>query len=263
MNSPAKREPDRKPTVMLFSIALNGYQWHYRSLLKSHEAYAEIHGYRHVSVTKPSMSKLGLEVAWLKISLIIEALKAGYEWVMFLDADTLVSKTTPSIENIAKKDKDIYVCRGFSGRLNSGVLIIKNTPNSLEFFDTVLKNALQPIPLEDDVGWGENGHLIHFAKRYDCFSFLDARWNNNQDPALNDFIRHFSRGPMYHLFKPKLSDYLLGKLCHFALALGRRVFKLNKAKSAWSDARLASDFHVYMENLTKKVLANYPSFLKS
>ena len=68
--------------IIVFSVALNGYQWRYKSLLASQRNYAKRKGYQYVAVTQPALSLLGEEVAWLKIKLIIKAMESGYEWIM-------------------------------------------------------------------------------------------------------------------------------------------------------------------------------------
>lgn len=246
--------------VMLFTIALNGYQWHYKSLINSHEDYAKRQGYQHVAVTKPYLSVLGMEVAWLKVSLIIEALNAGYDWVMFLDADTRISEKTPAIIDIAERKKDIYASKGFSGRLNSGVLIIRNSSKSRQFFKQVMQQSQDPLPKEDDVGWGENGHIIHLAKQYDNIHYLDTRWNNNQDISLDDFIRHYSHGPIYDAFKPSQLDFAKGKICHLILALYSRLNKLFNLNVFQNKANQSSVFKNRLNLLTHNVLKHYPAF---
>ena len=127
--------------TLVFSFALNGYQWRYGELLKTHQAYCDRYGYRYIAVTKPRFSLLGLEVAWLKIQLINEALQAGYSTVAFFDADTRVAENAPSLNWVEQSNKDIWAAKGFSGRYNSGVLCIKNTSASRHFFSQLLESS--------------------------------------------------------------------------------------------------------------------------
>lgn len=246
-----------KQKVLVFSIAMNGYQWLYRSLGNSHRAYAKKHNYQYVQVTQPASSLLGMEIAWLKITLAIKSLQAGYDWVIFLDADTQVSDATPAIETLECTDKYLYGAKGFSGRLNSGVLILKNHRCIINYLNKVLFNAEQPVDSDSDVGWGENGHLIQYAKNAFYVEYLHHRWNNNQDPLLNDYIRHYSRGPMHPLFKPSWFDKVLFRI-HF-----HGVCKLKK----WLDKRAQpsleekSTFKETLYALTERVIVLYPELV--
>ena len=249
--------PRSKSNTLLFSIALNGYQSLYRRHFDSHRLYAESHGYDYVCVAKPSSTPLRLECAWLKVALMIEALQQAYEWVVFVDADTRISSLTPPIESVQLHNKSLYMVKGFSGRLNSGVLIVHNKPSSLQFFQTVLANAEQPLPEEDDVGWGENGHIIHFAKHNSAVHFLDSRWNNNSDLHLRDYIRHYSRGPLYRHYRPTRLGKLAFAVTHYRLALCSRArFLLKKIKADNTDR----SFHSDLDELLQKVLRHYPEF---
>lgn len=246
-------------SVLVFSIALNGYQWRYRDLLKTHRQYCLRHGYQYVAVTRPVLSTLGLEVAWLKVKLILEALQAGYETVLFLDADTRVAADAPGL-NVALNDQHlIYAAKGFSGRYNSGVLLIRNGSASIRFFEKMLAMALNKLPEADDVGWGENGHLIHLAKREPSCTELDPRWNNNHRLYLNDFIRHYSRGPLYHEHHASLSMQLMERLSHYTLALHRRLIALiygRKANMQWQKSR----FYPLLDQLCDRVCHRHPVF---
>lgn len=245
--------------TLVFTLALNGYQWRYSQLIKTHNHYASKHGYEYVAVTRPRFSMLGLEVAWLKIKLIQHALRAGYDWVMFLDADTQVSQSTPSIQELNQTGKSIYMGEGFSGRINSGVIIIKNSLQARTLFTTIINRATDPIPTEDDVGWGENGHIIHYAKNCDFVAVLDSKWNNNHDKALDDYIRHYSRGPLYEEFQPTIHESFLSGLYHYALAVAKRLV-VDSNISAPSQAINKYRFNQRLNTTLRKVLNRYPQF---
>jgi len=242
--------------TLVFSIALNGYQWRYKSLLASHKSFAESKGYQYVAVTQPVLSLLGEEVAWLKIKLILEAMNAGYEWVVFLDADTRVSKHTPSINQLANPSKHIYACKGYSGRLNSGVLIIENNQFTYHLFSIIIKHATKPVPKEDDVGWGENGHFIHYTKHCDFLSIIDNRWNNNHNPTLNDYIRHYSQGPLHNDFKPPFIHHCIERSYHYVLAILKKIRKFPHANVE----QHKHQFYQQLNALTQEVVRHYPLF---
>jgi len=239
--------------VLMYSMAVNGYQWLYKPHFQGHARYAAKHGYRYQLVTKPGTTLLGMESAWLKLSLMLEALKAGYDWVIFVDADTDISDLTPRVELLEKDGKSLYVAKGHSGRINSGVLIVRNTLEVRHFFETVIANALKPLPKCDDVGWGENGHIIHFAHGKNFIEYIDPRWNNNVDPNLDDYIRHYGGGPLHKHFKPSLLNYLLYSVVHYFL-------ELLKVCVAVFFTRPPSHFESKLNGLTQRVLSYYSAF---
>lgn len=245
--------------TLVFTLALNGYQWRYRQLIQTHKCYAKKHGYEYVAVSMPRFSTLGLEVAWLKIKLIQHALQSGYDWVVFLDADTRVRADSPAIPSLNQSGKVLYMGEGFSGRINSGVIIIKNSVLAKNFFTTVMSSAMDPIPKEDDVGWGENGHIIHHAKDCHFIARLDKRWNNNEDATLNDYIRHYSRGPLHCEFKASTFERLASNIYHYSLALLKRLKPDNYIKNQ-SLSLQKYNFNERLDVILKKVQQHYPQF---
>jgi hypothetical protein len=181
---------------LVFTIGFNGYQDIYRRNVATQKRYADRHGMRHVLIDSPEQTDLLMESAWLKIPLIISALKRGWPWLLFIDIDAEIKASCPDFRTLESPGKDIYMAPGFSGRVNSGVIILKNTPLALAMMETILAHADAKIPPEDDVGWGENGHVIHYLKSYSGLQLLPFQWNNNRDPKADDYIRHYSAGPM-------------------------------------------------------------------
>lgn len=209
--------------TLIFTIATGGYHWRYRKNIESQRAYAAKHGYVYSVVDWPKFTLLDLEIVWLKIYLLHEALKKEYRWVAFVDADAEIKPRCPPVSHVYQPGKSIYAAKGYSNRVNSGVLIFHNDNNSRAFVAKVLVNRTQPIPTEDSVGWGENGHVIHFAKQNPHVLVLDKRWNNNHNPDLHDYIRHYSAGPLRSTYIASVWDSLRFTLCRYAQAISRRV----------------------------------------
>ncbi len=182
--------------TLMFSMAFNGYDLLYNRCIRSQRAYADRHGYLYRFVNRPRWTSLTRECAWLKIALVIRALRRGYDWVFFIDADAEVKPDAPPIQQLAEPGKSVYLVPGWSGRVNSGVLIVRNAPEALAMFQTILDNAENPVPDEDSISWGENGHVIHYSKNQPFVKLCDRKWNNNSDPAMPDYVRHYSNGPM-------------------------------------------------------------------
>jgi galactosyl transferase GMA12/MNN10 family len=183
---------EMRSNVLMFSVSLNGYDLIYKKCVDSHKRYAEQHGYEYILVNRPPWVSFGNENKWLKIPLIIEALRKQYEWVFFIDSDCEIQADAPTLASIAAPGKSLYLANGWSGRVNSGVIIVKNTPETQQFFEQILDAAEVPVPLEDHVADGENGHIIHYSKDQEFLQLLDRRWNNNVDVTLDDYIRHYT-----------------------------------------------------------------------
>ncbi len=205
----------RNKTLVL-SIALNGYQWMYRNELASHYQYAQRHGYEHQAVTRPYISELGVECCWLKLTLMRAALLSGYDNVLFLDADTVVNSNCPRLTRVFQRGKYIYMAKGYSKRFNSGVLIARNSEQTITWLTRIINARFNPVEKENDVGWGENGHVIELSKGVSFIAELDQRWNNTFNYQLNDYIRHHNCGPMRtgftHNFFHKIIFFLSARL---------------------------------------------------
>ncbi|WP_372780002.1 hypothetical protein [Litorivivens sp.] len=212
--------------TLVFTVALNGYHWRYGELIRSQRRYAQRHGYQYVCVNRPRINALGLETAWLKLSLALNALEAGYDRVFYVDADARIRENTPSLDTLIKPGKYIYAAQGFSGRINSGVLLFTSAGPAKLMLSQILDNIDCTLPEADDVGWGENGHIIHFLTRWDGFQELPPLWNNNHSAELADYIRHYSAGPLRAEFpvppSRQIPAVLFGKLAN----LLRRVKRL-------------------------------------
>jgi hypothetical protein len=185
-----------KNKTLILSIALNGYQWMYKNELASHTRYAQRHGYEHQAVTRPYVSELGVECCWLKLTLMRAALLSGYENVLFLDADTMVNPNCPALTDVFESGKFIYMAKGYSNRFNSGVLIARNNEQTITWLTQVINARFNKVKKENDVGWGENGHVIELSKGVSFIAELDQKWNNTFNYQLNDYIRHHNCGPM-------------------------------------------------------------------
>lgn len=194
------------PKILVFSVGLNFYDKIYDRCMASHQRYAEQQDYDYVLVNKPRWGTV-IESVWLKVPLILAGLKAGYDWVFFVDADCEIRPNAPRVETLAVSGKSLYLGNGFSGNVNSGVIIAKNEQKAVAFFQQVFDAAGTDVP---EMDWGENGHIIHFSKNNDQLEILDRRWNNNADVELDDYIRHYSAGgPMRPLYKFSKSVQLL------------------------------------------------------
>ena len=111
------------------------------------------------------------------------------------------------------------MAKGYSKRFNSGVLIARNNVQTIEWLTCVINARVNKVQKENDVGWGENGHVIELSKGINFISELDQKWNNTFDYQLNDYIRHHNYGPMrtsvFNNFFHKVVFFLSSKLLTF------------------------------------------------
>lgn len=200
-----------KPIV--FSMGFNGYQWKYLRNIKSHEKYCAKYGFDYVCLEKPAFTNLRRSSAWLKIIVIAAQLQLGRPWVFYLDTDVEVKDDTPDFRTLESEGKDFYIANGFSGRPNSGVMIVKNTPEIVKVFSDMFLNATTRVPGDDYVsGWGENGHVIHYSKAHPGTQTISNMWNNNANAEMKDYLRHYSAGPMRKEYKLTIFDKIVEKL---------------------------------------------------
>lgn len=187
----------KKSKVLVFSIALEGYEDTYGSCIETIKQYTKAHDYDFELINSSPRDLLPIEAAWLKLPLIVAALKKGYEWVAFIDSDIDVRPFTPAFDQQLEKEdtsKSIFISTGKSGRLNSGVIFVKNTPESLAFFEGIIAKCDLMVPEEDRTAF-ENGHIIHYGKTSNEIFVLDHdAWNNNSKLNPKSYLQHYSSG---------------------------------------------------------------------
>jgi len=181
---------------LVLSLTLNEYETVFGRMMQTHHRYADRHDADYQVVGTNEWTDLGRECTWIKIVLILAALEDGRPWVMFVDNDTVIRRSCPDFRSVAEPGKHVYMARGFSGRYNSGVMIVRNHPSSIAFFRDVLTKMRRDLPQKDDVGWGENGAVINTAHDYPEVAEISRRWNNNRSLWIFDHIRHYSAGPL-------------------------------------------------------------------
>lgn len=239
-----------KSDLLIFSIALNGYQFLYKNCIASHQHYAKKHGYCYQAVSRPFMTELGSECCWLKLTLTLRAFKAGYEKVLFIDADAYINNNAPAIETTIRPEKYVYLAKSYTGRFNSGVMFMLNREYTITWLKLILANRTTLVSAKDSVGWGENGHIIKYSKNQTFIESIDRRWNNTYDPNLDDYIRHFCFGP--------LRQSLILGLCHkFISRMTRALTKLKYIASKYKHYSHKTD---PLASLTNEVIKNYPRF---
>lgn len=176
-------------------MGFNGYQHLFRRNVESQRRYAERFGFKYTFIEEPAYTPLLMESTWLKIPLLLAALATGAKWAFYMDTDVEVTARCPDFRCLDEENKDIFLANGHSGRVNAGVMLIKNTGSAQNLLRKILANAGKKVPPED-VAWGDNSNVIHYTKSYPGLKKIPAEWNNNRDPELQDYLRHYSAGPM-------------------------------------------------------------------
>ena len=175
--------------AFIFTIATNGYEEIYRDYLCAHQEYANKYNYKYIAFTKsPIYGISGTNSAWLKVAIILKALKKGYKNVFFIDADALIRDYTPPIESLFCEGKYIYMSVESSGNFNSGVIIVISHQTSIQFFKKLLLRADVPgflLPKSDQCLY-ENGHVINLAKNSPIVQIIDPKWNYNYNTTLEE-----------------------------------------------------------------------------
>lgn len=241
--------------VLVFSIALKGYSKIYNDCIKSQKQYCERSGYSYILVDQAPGNLLPKEAAWLKLFLLRSALKCNYKWVAFIDADCEIREHAPPFVEEFKKAKGkkvIFLAHGFSGRINSGVIFLRNTKEAEDYLEQVIKNGDNEVPDEDKALY-ENGHMIHYGKRNPNVEIIDAvKWNNNFAIDKGSYIQHYSGGILREKYlisrgisKPRPS--MLGKIRNRI----KTVFSSGNTSFSMSQMHLLLQFY----------LKHYPEFL--
>ena len=195
--------------VLVFSIALEGYLKLFSSCIESQRKYCLNFGFNYVLIDKAPRQMSPFEAAWLKIFLLRAALDSHYKWIAFIDADCEIRDHAPSfVEDLEQfeSDKSIFMAHGFSGRINSGVIFLRNSEEVKDYLERVISNGDKEVPNEDKALY-ENGHMIHYGKNNPHVQIIDfEKWNNNRTLEEQSYIQHYSGGRLRELYLEESSS---------------------------------------------------------
>ena len=111
---------------------------------KINKEYCKKHSIEYFSETNDSTIRGGVDqraIQWYKIKFIQEQLKnSDVDCIVFMDADAVVVKPEKDIRDVINEhlEKDLIVASDFGPDLvNTGVMIFKNTPWSIDFLERV------------------------------------------------------------------------------------------------------------------------------
>ena len=93
--------------------------------------YADLHGYDFIVSTQ--VADPSRPAAWSKILEVRKHLP-NYDWLLFIDVDTLIMNPTVRLEDVADEKVDQVIAADHNG-INSGVWLVKNSEWSMFFLD--------------------------------------------------------------------------------------------------------------------------------
>lgn len=154
--------------------------------------------------------KLDRPTPWHRVRLIPELFKLDYEYVLWIDADAVIVDQSRNILEEVETGKDLYIVEHAHPEFesskvpNTGVMLARNCPWSVSFFDDLWK-----MDEYEEHPWWENaaamkmfGYLNlldegEFAPRSDVLKhvkFLDDIWNHLPEisPPGGQIIEHFA-----------------------------------------------------------------------
>lgn len=218
-------------SILVFSIATNGYERHFADFLRKQEEFSRAIGADYwVARGAPPWGISAHDSAWLKIPLLHAGLCRGYEWVIYLDADCEVRTRVSPLIAVAGHSEGIFACHDFSGRINSGVMIVRNVASARRLLRRVWLSAFLPaklLPAQDRNSY-ENGHVIHFLKGHPAVRIIDERWNwTRGDNPIEAYVHHFGGWTARPVASPRRSRWPKLSLLFtgFRLPLHLRYFR--------------------------------------
>jgi hypothetical protein len=119
---------------------------------------------------------------WNKVPLIRQALALGFDHVAWLDADTLIVRHECDLRTALVENAPIGMClhksEGWNGQPhhhNSGVIIMRNTPLTRQFFDEVWSSG--PFPHH----WQDQGRIMATRDKFPgSVQTLPDEWNSTR-----------------------------------------------------------------------------------
>ena len=181
----------------ILAIATHDYAEKWLFCIKSHILYSSRQGHEY---RLHSSGVDGLHPKWAKFIFTIAMLRE-HDAVMLIDADAEFAANAPDFTELlqANPGYDMLYALGNSGRLNSGVLIMRGGGNSaaIAILEHCLDNRETPVPPEDFVTTeGETGHLINAIKQSQFAGKvmeISQTWNcTNRAGYASAHIRHYT-----------------------------------------------------------------------
>lgn len=209
---------------------------------KNIEEYCKIHGYTYI-FTNSYENKLKLPIYWKKIQLVKEILENNnFDYVLWLDSDTLIIDKSIPLEVILEEDKSIYMGKDMNSELNlnAGVFIIKNNRIGLSFLNECIELYINRDKCKDEFGnyslngkWSgecyEQGIMNELIKNkyFNKFKLFDDHIVlNTNTPNTTCFILHLFGGTEKHkeLKRNMAFNYIIDDNTYFDDRMSQLLF---------------------------------------
>lgn len=168
-------------------------------------SYAERHGYEFAAVQRADCERPG---GWIKIKPICAALERGLDYILWLDADTLVVRKDVDIRTAIQPGADLHMAwhdpdpelSSDPPHFNSGVMLIRSSQWAQDFFARVWETGQLPHRWRDQatilqlLGYGGTLGLAASPPERERVVALDVTWNSivGIDAADDPIIHHYA-----------------------------------------------------------------------
>ena len=212
--SPIIHKNGTSKEIAVCSMAIGeNYRRTVQKCLDSHEAYWRQRGYDYVRLDEGPAS-MRRHPAWYKIPLALRAMSLGYRHVAFIDADAMVTDFGRPLEKYGAmlgESQLLYIAED-DGGINTGVFVLRNTPDAIRLLDLIWLNDLGPYRL-----W-EQAALRSLMVRYQQV----RKRISIADPATG--LNAFPRERENYLFSSQARSWTEGDfVCHFSGIRGDKL----------------------------------------
>ena len=106
----------------------------------NHRAYAGRHAYEYVFAHHPENDLLAAQgdvvlPHWMKVRMILESLDSGFDWVFWIDMDSIFTDLNRSLGDIAQSGRPIVFTGDAWDVCNTGHLFVKNSRDAVGFIE--------------------------------------------------------------------------------------------------------------------------------
>lgn len=89
-----------------------------------------------------------------------------YDWILWVDNDTLFTNFNKKIEDIIDDNYDFIICADYSGDVNAGVFLVKNSTKGKNYI-SLLKTKMYELQYKNKFLFGEEQTAIHATYKLD------------------------------------------------------------------------------------------------
>lgn len=233
INAKAKGTNNMKESLAILTMAIGDeYRETVSAGRKSLDEYCERHKYQLYSFAGLEVTKDERHVAWRKLEYMIrECEKRNYDWMMWLDADTMIYDQTQRLEKwFSNQPTEFIFSTDAYCVVNAGVWFCRTTPTALRqlrlWFNSPINHSRfwEQAAIESDLPWANLDICPQLAGLYNiCNPAFDAAASKIE----------LERGKVDEAFKLKakrqmMFDPTYHGVCHFA---GRNVEHRSLKKS--------------------------------